>query len=410
MCTSPIYMNIRRRCFANGDYSKVLPNIPVPCGQCAECLRKRQSSLVVRVDRESKEYPLAYFVTLTYNEATCPVSRSLCRVDKSSGELSFDSLPAIIDRKSDNEQYLFARGQLNELPLDSNSPRHFFYDLGETSEALFKVCYSDSVCPSDVQKLFKRFRRWYDYRYHTNLDFRYTICSEYGEHTNRPHYHCLLLFKDNIDNVYPLASVFASLWNFGHVKVDKVSFGTVANVSRYVSKYMYKPRKNHIGFSYCLPCRVRSSISFGSRLSPEQLGYYRCYDAFGHYSIFNIDKTFNYEQKQTLFERIFKRLSYSLDSFTYSLPCAVKRRIFGFSLQSGNFVWSPLYSQFIAFVKDRVLQRNREEYELFCQNNAFEVDTFESFIAFENYQQIVNSIRETNSQKKVGKALAKSRF
>lgn len=153
MCTSPIYMNIRRRCFANGDYSKVLPNIPVPCGQCAECLRKRQSSLVVRVDRESKEYPLAYFVTLTYNEATCPVSRSLCRVDKSSGELSFDSLPAIIDRKSDNEQYLFARGQLNELPLDSNSPRHFFMTL----EKLLKLCLRSVIPIQFVLQMFKNF-------------------------------------------------------------------------------------------------------------------------------------------------------------------------------------------------------------------------------------------------------------
>lgn len=67
MCLSPIYLK------------KHLPDNRVvercvPCGVCPECLKKRQSAIVVRSVIEASKRPKICFFTLTYNEDKCPVS------------------------------------------------------------------------------------------------------------------------------------------------------------------------------------------------------------------------------------------------------------------------------------------------------------------------------------------------
>lgn len=60
---------------------------PVPCGQCPECLKRRVSHWVHRLEQEAKLHEKHYFLTLTYENNTVPISRngflSLSRPDLS---------------------------------------------------------------------------------------------------------------------------------------------------------------------------------------------------------------------------------------------------------------------------------------------------------------------------------------
>lgn len=65
MCLSPLHIS---RKLSTGQ---VLERV-VPCGSCPECLKKRQSSIVVRSYIESSKYPKVCMFTLTYNESALP--------------------------------------------------------------------------------------------------------------------------------------------------------------------------------------------------------------------------------------------------------------------------------------------------------------------------------------------------
>ena len=60
--------------------------IVVPCGKCLACLKNKQSSMVVRCKREAQQKGSFAFMTLTYDDDHLPLTRSLFRVDKDTGE------------------------------------------------------------------------------------------------------------------------------------------------------------------------------------------------------------------------------------------------------------------------------------------------------------------------------------
>jgi hypothetical protein len=94
---------------------------------------------------------------------------------------------------------------------------------------------------SDFQKFMKRLRRAYP-----NKKIKFYHCGEYGDRTNRPHYHAIL-FNHNFDDwVYLFDSpsgepIFTSpqlekIWGLGFVTVGTVTFESAAYVARYVMK------------------------------------------------------------------------------------------------------------------------------------------------------------------------------
>lgn len=68
MCLSPIYLH--RKDKVSG---KIVETV-VPCGVCPECLKKRQSALVVRTLQESIGSKSMYMFTLTYSDDNVPHS------------------------------------------------------------------------------------------------------------------------------------------------------------------------------------------------------------------------------------------------------------------------------------------------------------------------------------------------
>lgn len=67
MCLKPLYLN---KTLATGE----IRSFVVPCGVCPECLKKRQSAIVVRSFIESVRRPSLCMFTLTYNDEHLPVT------------------------------------------------------------------------------------------------------------------------------------------------------------------------------------------------------------------------------------------------------------------------------------------------------------------------------------------------
>lgn len=81
--------------------------------------------------------------------------------------------------------------------------------------------------------------------------FRFYACGEYGETTNRPHYHAILfnydfpdkqLFTTSRSGHRLYTSEFLNdVWGFGHCQIGSVSFDSAAYVARYVTKKVTGP-------------------------------------------------------------------------------------------------------------------------------------------------------------------------
>lgn len=119
MCDSPIYVVPKA----------ALKSIPVPCGKCPPCKKRRVDSWVFRLQQEEKVSESAHFVTLTYDTTHVPISKN--------GFMTLDK--------------------------------------------------------TDVQKFFKRLRKiMWSHGDPLHDKVKYYIAGEYGTNTKRPHYHAII--------------------------------------------------------------------------------------------------------------------------------------------------------------------------------------------------------------------------
>lgn len=146
MCLSPITIANPRYKQGNVGLNYLFnthdSKIQVPCGTCPQCTSLRQAFFLQRVQMESLRSHLFMF-TLTYND---------------------ESL--------------------------------IYTDIGE-----YHIAYPEF---SDVQKLFKRLRR-YGYK------FRYSYVSEYGSRRHRPHYHGIFALDKSLGDPRTLEVKFSHL-------------------------------------------------------------------------------------------------------------------------------------------------------------------------------------------------------
>lgn len=102
-----------------------------------------------------------------------------------------------------------------------------------------------SLNKKHFQDFMKRYRFW------VGRKIRFFHCGEYGESTNRPHYHALIFgheFSDrklhaNIggNNLYS-SDKLEELWTHGHCLIGNVTFESAAYVARYVTKKITGPK------------------------------------------------------------------------------------------------------------------------------------------------------------------------
>lgn len=89
---------------------------------------------------------------------------------------------------------------------------------------------SDGVSKRDVQLFLKRLRKNFD-----SQTLRYYICSEYGDHSHRAHYHGLLFFK-GIPRTAALYDQITSSWANGFVQFGEIEEGSIVYVTKYCLK------------------------------------------------------------------------------------------------------------------------------------------------------------------------------
>lgn len=164
--------------------------VEIPCGKCIQCRLNYSKDWANRCMLEAQQHKKNYFVTLTYDPAHLPTKQL---VDSDSGEM-------------------FYHGTLE---------------------------------PTDLTKFIKRLRRHFEYNYnHDNI--RFYACGEYGEHTDRPHYHAIIFNLPLNDleelcttaqgNKLYLSKTIEEIWGKGNISVGEVTWETCAYTARYIMK------------------------------------------------------------------------------------------------------------------------------------------------------------------------------
>ena len=99
--------------------------------------------------------------------------------------------------------------------------------------------HNQSLYKPDLQRFFKRLRK--------DQSVRYYACGEYGDTTERPHYHAIIYGLEILDREYYKTTsqghklykskYLSQFWKLGHVILgEEVNFETCAYVARYIMK------------------------------------------------------------------------------------------------------------------------------------------------------------------------------
>lgn len=174
---------------SSGGKPAVRDYIMIPCGHCMECRLQHSREWATRMMLEAQYHVDNYFVTLTYDDSSVPIS-------------------------------------------------HFLdYDTGE-------VLPAQTLRKEHLQLFFKRLRRRLDYYYSSH--FRYYAAGEYGDSTHRPHYHFIgfglylpdlvQLKTSRLGNPYYTSELLQSCWPYGFSMVAPVTWQSCAYVARYCTK------------------------------------------------------------------------------------------------------------------------------------------------------------------------------
>lgn len=397
MCTRPI-----TKTFPPSVHDRLLgvysPRVlSLPCGKCAECLKKRQNDLSVRVYNEAKSKGSATFVTLTYAPKFVPVAQSMWCADKQTGEfVRFTDAELVPDflRNGDSLEADILRGQIADYktkgaPLLEDKTSIFNlgnFGITKVFEEEFSkewyIRYTPTLYYEDVKLALKRFRKNTGL---TSKDFSYVAVGEYGanpESTQRPHYH-LVFFGLSLEQVYK----FADEWKYGFKSIKRVMFVNsdgsdgLARVSRYIGKYcskgVFDAYTNKTGCT--LKNRLRSSKGLGASIPDNLIEHYLAYDVC-RYDINNPYKTIPKELFQKVIDTIIERQFVEINKCKYALPSTLRRRIFGyqrtdtkkFARPKGfeakcleifeKAIYSPLFYLVTAELQRRIFEKDSDEF------------------------------------------------
>lgn len=341
--------------------------ITVPCGHCAECLKKRQLDLSVRCMREAERFGSMVFVTLTYRDSELPISVTLEQIDKETGDIIAQP-PQLLDRRSPVRSLV-----LDELLKIRPGvfARRFTMPFEEANlldeKWYYQYVFTPSISRLDVRLWLKKARVAYEREFGSVLpEFKYCCVGEYGPKTCRPHAHLAFfgLSKKQVDYL-------CSKWQYGFTQCKQVmavnkdgSSGFVA-ASRYIGKYMSKGKFecDSVKDKISIKPRLMLSIHFGDELGKPLLSYYRAYDLYGEYDIDTLrftatNRPLSVEQLNGLRDEVFKRASISIAGNKFPIPQVLFKKIWYVPSEKspGSFRSSSIRGYFSSFVDNEPLR------------------------------------------------------
>ena len=108
------------------------------------------------------------------------------------------------------------------------------------------LTYDDDHIPSDGSLCMKHFQDFMKrLRFNSGIKMRYFHCGEYGDTTQRPHYHACIfgyspsdkkLWRRSCDNPLFISEFLEKTWGHGYVVIGNVTFESAAYVARYIMK------------------------------------------------------------------------------------------------------------------------------------------------------------------------------
>lgn len=324
MCYSPIKIINRSKHF-NVDRDQLYLN--VPCGRCLECRAQKKTESYLRALYEYKfcedNDGVVLFFTLTYSPDNLP----LVNFVKCDFVQEYDCQDGwIFDENDQPVRYTSCQTNCRDILI----PSHYnsIDDIKEDShlippQLLPYINVGDlRLFPSfnvkDIQSFIHKYRqhlkRNFAEQFHYSVDFshniKYLITMEYGDNTNRPHYHGLLFFRDlfypgmKADNkskiIKWLLDSISQKWIKGFVHFGKlpqdlfdgVKMSGVVYDERalmYVTKYITKDLDFHINSKISEFKNDRNHLFFRSLkgLTPEN---YKQFQNLNHdITLFNLE-------------------------------------------------------------------------------------------------------------------------
>lgn len=352
--------------------------ITVPCGKCINCLKNRQSSMVVRCRREAQQRGTFGFMTLTYDDEHLPLVETMWRVNLRDGTHEVTSPPEFVSTGFHPEPAYLALFRGME---GSDQPRYKTFIHCRIAEYEWQHRITPSVCRQDVRQWLKQARIQYKRDYGEPLpDFSYVAISEYGSRTCRPHYHLAFFGLKRFHLNYLL-----NAWKFGKVKqvrmvqcVNKDGSSGFTKASKYIGKYMSKGKFEceSVKCGDAQKPRVCQSLHFGTNELEPVRAYTLAFDMFGEYDpdrlVFPDGRELSRFQVDALVREIPKRLVFRVDELTLlPLPRIIRQKIFNVhDDETKKDIPATLWRMVAAAIRDDADRDRDEGFAAFCAGHG----------------------------------------
>lgn len=202
----------------------------IPCQKCWACQLNYSAEWATRIMLEAKKSEYNFFITLTYDDEHLPILEDIQGKDKNTGV-------------------------------------HVLYKNDGTWT-------TGSLLPEDMDTFLNSLRKHFERKNIKGI--KYFYCGEYGETTNRPHYHIILLncpldiyefYDTHIDTNYKAhwkSKEVERYWKKGMIDIAELEWSCAAYVARYCTKKIsLDPNKDCYYEKGQLPEYVRMSKGIG---------------------------------------------------------------------------------------------------------------------------------------------------
>lgn len=221
-------------------------HIRVNCGHCPSCLQEKANARSSRIRSNIKQGEICLFVTLTYDNKYVPY------IDIN--DLRFGANFDVPIRRHCQGRYIRYGSEYQQsfvntkhsvegFPIDyipylkfgrtdvSSKSESRLYALKGLPSNQVGVCYFP-----DLQDFMKRFRQALTRNFHYYEKFTYFGCSEYGSHTQRPHFHLLLFCPACAEQIFRAAVHKA--WPYASYDVTERGIEIARDCASYVASYV----------------------------------------------------------------------------------------------------------------------------------------------------------------------------